>query len=192
MTEVLLVMISAIFVNNVIFARFLGICPYLGVSKKVDTAVGMGLAVAFVMTMATAIAYGINYLVLVPSNIEYMQTVMFILVIASLVQIVELVLKKVSQPLYQSLGIFLPLITTNCAILGVAILAIQNKLSFFISVLFAFCSAIGFTLAIVIFAGIRERLDKADVPKPFQNIPIGLIAASILALAFMGFSGLVK
>jgi electron transport complex protein RnfA len=185
-------MVSAIFVNNVIFARFLGICPYLGVSKKVDTAVGMGMAVAFVMTMATAIAYALYYLVLVPFNIEYMQTVMFILVIASLVQIVELVLKKVSKALYSSLGIFLPLITTNCAILGVALLAIQNQYNFFISVLFAFCSAIGFTLAIVIFAGLREKLDEADVPAVFKNVPIGLITAAILALAFMGFSGLVK
>lgn len=192
MSDVLLVIVGAIFVNNVVFARFLGICPYLGVSKKVDTAMGMGLAVAFVMTLATALSYGLYYLLLVPFHIEYMQTVMFILVIASLVQIVEIVLKKVSTSLYQSLGIFLPLITTNCAILGVALLAIQNKLDFFTSVLFAFCSAVGFTLAIVIFAGIREKLEEADVPEPFRNVPIGLITAAILAMAFMGFSGLVK
>jgi electron transport complex protein RnfA len=191
MKEVLIVMISAIFVNNVVFARFLGICPYLGVSKKVDTAAGMGMAVTFVMVLATAITYVLNYAVLVPFNVQYLQTVMFILVIASLVQIVELVLKKVSPGLYGALGIFLPLITTNCAILGVAILAIQNKYNFFISMVFAFCSAIGFCLAIIIFAGLRERLDDADVPEPFKNVPIALITAAILALAFMGFSGLV-
>ena len=192
MKEVLLILVSAIFVNNVVFARFLGICPYLGVSKKVDTATGMGLAVTFVMTIATAITYALCHLVLIPFHIEYMRTVMFILVIASLVQIVELVLKKVSPPLYSALGIYLPLITTNCAILGVAILAIQNKYSFFISILFAFCSALGFCLAIIIFAGLREKLEEADVPEPFKNVPIGLICAAILALAFMGFSGLVK
>jgi Na+-translocating ferredoxin:NAD+ oxidoreductase subunit A len=192
MKDIFVVMIGAIFVNNVVFARFLGICPYLGVSKKVDTATGMGLAVTFVMVIATAITYALNYLVLVPFNIEYMQTVMFILVIASLVQMVELVLRKVSPPLYSALGIFLPLITTNCAILGVAILSIQNKFSFFISILFAFCSALGFCLAIILFAGLREKLENADVPAPFKNVPIGLVTAAILALAFMGFSGLVK
>ena len=192
MKEILLVMISAIFVNNVIFARFLGTCPYLGVSKKVDTAIGMGLAVTFVMVLATAITFALNYMVLTTFKIEYMQTVVFILVIAALVQIVELVLKKISPPLYSALGIYLPLITTNCAILGVALLAIQNKYSFFIAVLFAFCSALGFCLAIVLFAGIRERLDDADIPEPFKNVPIGLISAAILSLAFMGFSGLVK
>ena len=192
MTEIALILVGAIFVNNVIFARFLGICPYLGVSRKLDPAAGMALAVTFVMTIATGITYILNYLVLVPYNIEYMRTVMFILVIASLVQIVELVLKKVSPPLYSALGIYLPLITTNCAILGVALLAIQNKYSFFVSILFAFFSAIGFGLAIIIFAGLREKLDEADIPQPFQNVPIGLMTAAILALAFMGFSGLVK
>jgi len=192
MKDIILVMVGAIFVNNVVFARFLGICPYLGVSKKVDTAAGMGLAVTFVMTLATAITFALSHLILVPFNIEYMQTVMFILVIASLVQIVELVLKKVSPPLYSALGIYLPLITTNCAILGVAILAIQNKYSFFTAIMFAFCSALGFCLAIIIFAGLREKLEEADVPAPFKNVPIGLMTAAILALAFMGFSGLVK
>jgi len=192
MQEVLIVVVSAIFVNNVVFARFLGICPYIGVSRKLDTALGMGFAVTFVMTLATAIAYVLYNGILVPFGIEYMQTVMFILVIASLVQIVEIVLKKVSKALYSSLGIFLPLITTNCAILGVAILGNQQDFSFFMSVIFAFFSAIGFILAIVIFAGIREKLDSADVPEPFKNVPISFVSAAILAMAFMGFSGLVK
>ncbi|MCF8382848.1 MAG: electron transport complex subunit RsxA [Chlorobium sp.] len=192
MTEYLLVIVSAVFVNNVVFARFLGICPYLGVSKKLDTALGMGFAVTFVMTISTAITYVLYYGILVPYRIEFMQTVMYILVIASLVQLVEIVLKKVSKSLYSALGIYLPLITTNCAILGVALLAIQEKYSLLLSVLFAFFSAVGFILAIVIFAGIRERLEDADIPKPFRNVPIGLISAAILSLAFMGFSGLVK
>ncbi|ACD90060.1 MAG: electron transport complex subunit RsxA [Chlorobium limicola] len=192
MTEYLLIIVSAVFVNNVVFARFLGICPYLGVSKKLDTALGMGFAVTFVMTISTAITYVLYYGILVPYKIEFMQTVMYILVIASLVQLVEIVLKKVSKSLYSALGIYLPLITTNCAILGVALLAIQEKYSLLLSVLFAFFSAVGFILAIVIFAGIRERLEDADIPKPFKNVPIGLISAAILSLAFMGFSGLVK
>jgi len=182
----------AVFVNNVVFARFLGICPYLGVSKKIDTALGMGFAVTFVITLATAITYVLYYGVLVPFKIEFMQTVMYILVIASLVQLVEIVLKKVSKSLYNALGIYLPLITTNCAILGVALIAIQDKYSLVMSVVFAFFSAIGFVLAIVIFAGIREKLEDADIPGPFKNVPIGLISAAILSLAFMGFSGLVK
>jgi len=192
MTEYLLVIVSAVFVNNVVFARFLGICPYLGVSKKLDTALGMGFAVTFVMTISTAITYVLYYGILVPYKIEFMQIVMYILVIASLVQLVEIVLKKVSKSLYSALGIYLPLITTNCAILGGARLAIQEKYSLLLSVLFAFFSAVGFILAIVIFAGIRERLEDADIPKPFKNVPIGLISAAILSLAFMGFSGLVK
>ncbi len=189
---ILLVIVSAIFVNNVVFARFLGICPYLGVSRKLDTALGMGFAVTFVMTIATAIGYVLHYGILVPYKIEFMQTVMFILVIASLVQLVEIILKKVSKTLYNSLGIFLPLITTNCAILGVALIAIQEDYSFVTSVVFAFFSAMGFILAILLFAGIREKLEEADVPKLFENVPIGLISAAILSLAFMGFSGLVK
>ena len=188
----LLVIVSAIFVNNVVFARFLGICPYLGVSRKLDTAIGMGFAVTFVMTIATAIGYVLHYGILVPYKIEFMQTIMFILVIASLVQLVEIVLKKVSKSLYNSLGIFLPLITTNCAIFGVALIAIQEDYSFVTSVVFAFFSAMGFILAILLFAGIREKLEEADVPKPFKNVPIGFISAAILSLAFMGFSGLVK
>jgi electron transport complex protein RnfA len=192
MAEYLLVIVSAVFVNNVVFARFLGICPYLGVSKKLDTALGMGFAVTFVMTLSTAITYVLYHGVLVAFHIEFMQTVMYILVIASLVQLVEIVLKKVSKPLYSALGIYLPLITTNCAILGVALLAIQEKYSLVMSVLFAFFSAIGFILAIVIFAGVREKLEDADIPAPFRNVPIGLVSAAILSLAFMGFSGLVK
>ncbi|MBF0585360.1 electron transport complex subunit RsxA [Prosthecochloris sp. N3] len=192
MTELLLVIVSAVFVNNVVFARFLGICPYLGVSRKLDTAIGMGFAVTFVMTIATAIGYFLHNAVLVPFNIEFMQTVMFILVIASLVQLVEIILKKVSKTLYNSLGIFLPLITTNCAILGVALISIQEKYDLLTSVVFAFFSAMGFILAILMFAGIRVKLEEADVPKPFENVPIGFISAAILSLAFMGFSGLVK
>lgn len=191
MGEYLLVIVSAIFVNNVVFARFLGICPYLGVSKKLDTALGMGFAVTFVMTLATAITYVLYYGVLVPFQIQFMQTVMYILVVASLVQLVEIILKKVSKSLYNALGIFLPLITTNCAILGVALLAVQEQYSFVMSVVFAFFSAIGFILAIVIFAGMREKLEDADVPAPFRNVPIAFIGAAILSLAFMGFSGLV-
>ncbi len=190
--EILLIVVSAVLVNNVVFARFLGICPYIGVSKKLDTAIGMGFAVTFVMTLGSAIAYLLYQGVLVPYNIEFMQTVMFILIIASLVQVVEIVLKKVSKVLYASLGIFLPLITTNCAILGVAILANQGDFNFFESVLFSFFSAMGFILAIVLFAGIREKLETADVPEPFKNVPISFVVAAILSMAFMGFSGLVK
>jgi electron transport complex protein RnfA len=192
MKEILLLLVSAIFINNVIFSRFLGICPYMGISKNIHTSVGMGMGVAFVMTLATAITYILNYAVLVPFDIEFMRTVVFILVIASLVQIVELVIKKVSKPLYSALGIYLPLITTNCAILGVALLAIQNEYPFLTSVLFAFCSALGFTLAIIIFAGIREKLELADIPSTFKNVPIAFVTAAILSMAFMGFSGLVK
>ncbi|MBM3422538.1 MAG: electron transport complex subunit RsxA [Chlorobi bacterium] len=192
MQELFLVIISAVFVNNVVFARFLGICPYLGVSKNLDTAIGMGFAVTFVMTVATAITYVLQKAVLIPFGIEFMQTVMFILVIASLVQLVEIVLKKVSKSLYSSLGIYLPLITTNCAILGMALIAIQEDYDLLTSVVFAFFSAMGFILAIVMFAGIRIKLEEADVPAPFKNVPIGFISAAILSLAFMGFSGLVK
>ncbi|MBN1278618.1 MAG: RnfABCDGE type electron transport complex subunit A [Chlorobium sp.] len=192
MPELLLVIVSAVFVNNVVFARFLGICPYLGVSKNLDTAIGMGFAVTFVMTVSTALTYILQKTVLIPFGIEFMQTVMFILVIASLVQLVEIVLKKVSKSLYSSLGIYLPLITTNCAILGMALIAIQEDYDLLTSVVFAFFSAMGFILAIVMFAGIRMKLEEADVPAPFKNVPVGFISAAILSLAFMGFSGLVK
>ncbi|MEA2014808.1 MAG: RnfABCDGE type electron transport complex subunit A [Thermodesulfobacteriota bacterium] len=190
MKEILGVMVSAIFVNNVVLARFLGICPVIGVSKKISTALGMGLGVTFVMTLATPLTYLLYTMVLVPFKIEFMLTVVFILVIAALVQMLELVIKKVSKSLYSALGIYLPLITTNCSILGVALLAVQYKYSFLMAVVFAFCSALGFTLAIVIFAGIREKLEEANIPSAFQDVPITFITAAILSLAFMGFSGL--
>ncbi len=189
--EYILIIISAILVNNVVFAQFLGICPFLGVSNKVSTSMGMGAAVVFVITIAAVVAYLLQYYVLVPLGIQYMQTIVFILVIAALVQMVEIVLKKVSPALYQALGIFLPLITTNCAVLGVAILLVQKQYSLLQSVTFAFSTAIGFALALVIFAGLRERLDLDDVPRAFRGTPIALITAGILAMAFMGFSGLV-
>jgi electron transport complex protein RnfA len=191
MMEYILIIISAIFVNNVVFAQFLGICPFLGVSNKVSTSMGMGAAVVFVITIVSLVVYLLQYYVLVPLGIEYMQTIVFILVIAALVQMVEIVLKKVSPALYQALGIFLPLITTNCAVLGVAILLVQKQYSLLQSVTFAFSTAVGFALALVIFAGIRERLELDDMPRAFRGTPIALITAGILAMAFMGFSGLV-
>lgn len=187
----IIIIISAIFVNNIVLAKFLGICPFLGVSNKVQTAVGMAGAVAFVLTIATMVTYLIQKFVLEPFQIQYMQTISFILVIASLVQLVEIILKKLSPPLYQALGIFLPLITTNCAVLGVAILTIQNDYNLIEGVVFAFSNAIGFGLALIIFAGIREHLDLMDVPKGMKGMPIALVVAGLLALAFMGFSGIV-
>lgn len=189
--EYILIIISAIFVNNVVLAQFLGICPFLGVSNRIPTSLGMGAAVIFVITIASIVVYLLQYYVLVPLGIEYMQTIVFILVIAALVQMVEIVLKKVSPALYQALGIFLPLITTNCAVLGVAILLVQKEYNLLESVVYAFSTAVGFALALVIFAGIRERLDLDDVPKAFRGTPIALITAGILAMAFMGFAGLV-
>ena len=185
------IIIGAIFVNNVVFAQFLGICPFLGVSSKVNTSMGMGAAVTFVMALASIVAWSIQHFILVPLNIEYMQTIVFILVIAALVQMVEIVLKKVSPSLYQALGIFLPLITTNCAVLGVAILMIQKEFSLMQSFVYAVATAIGFAMALVLFAGIRERLELDGVPAAMKGIPIALITAAILAMAFMGFSGLV-
>jgi electron transport complex protein RnfA len=190
--EYFVIIISAIFVNNILLSQFMGICPFLGVSTKVSTAAGMGAAVTFVMTIASIAAYLLQYYVLVPLHIEYMQTIVFILVIAALVQMVEIILKKVSPALYQALGVFLPLITTNCAVLGVAVLLVQKELNLGESVVFAVSTAIGFTLAMVLFAGLRERLDIEKLPKAMKGIPIALITASILAMAFMGFSGLVK
>ena len=186
------IIIGAIFVNNVVLAQFLGICPFLGVSSKVDTSLGMGAAVTFVMALASIVAWSIQEFILVPLHIEYMQTIVFILVIAALVQMVEIVLKKVSPSLYQALGIFLPLITTNCAVLGVAILMIQKEFNLLQSFTYSVSTALGFALALVIFAGIRERLELDDMPKAMKGIPISLIVAAILAMAFMGFSGLVK
>ncbi|MBR5491504.1 MAG: electron transport complex subunit RsxA [Alistipes sp.] len=185
------IIIGAIFVNNVVFAQFLGICPFLGVSSKVNTSLGMGAAVTFVMALASIVAWSIQTFILVPLQIEYMQTIVFILVIAALVQMVEIVLKKVSPSLYQALGIFLPLITTNCAVLGVAILMIQKEFNLLQSFAYAVATAIGFAMALVLFAGIRERLELDGVPAAFKGNAIALITAAILAMAFMGFSGLV-
>ncbi len=187
--EYILIFISAIFVNNIVLSQFLGICPFLGVSKKIDTALGMGAAVAFVLTLATIVTYLLQVYVLNPFNLQYLQTLAFILVIASLVQMVEIVMKKVSPALYQALGIFLPLITTNCAVLGVAILVIQKDFNLLQSVVYAFSTAIGFALALVVFAGLREQLSLMKIPKGMQGIPIVLVTAGLLSLAFMGFSG---
>jgi electron transport complex protein RnfA len=185
------IIIGAIFVNNVVFAQFLGICPFLGVSSKVDTSIGMGAAVTFVMALSSIVAWSIHEFILVPFHIEYMQTIVFILVIAALVQMVEIILKKVSPSLYQALGIFLPLITTNCAVLGVAILMIQKEYNLLQSFTFSVATAVGFAMALVLFAGIRERLELDGVPAALKGNPIALITAAILAMAFMGFSGLV-
>ncbi len=187
----LVIVIAAILVNNIVLMQFLGICPFLGVSKKVSTAAGMAGAVAFVLVLATIVTYLIQIYVLNPLDIGYLQTISFILVIASLVQLVEIILKKVSPALYQALGIFLPLITTNCAILGVAILTIQKEFNLMEGVVFAIANAIGFGLALTLFAGMREHLDIMDIPKELKGTPIALITAGILAMAFMGFSGLV-
>ena len=185
------IIIGAIFVNNVVLSQFLGICPFLGVSSKVETSMGMGAAVTFVMALSAIVTWLIQTYVLVPLSIEYMQTIVFILVIAALVQMVEIVLKKVSPSLYQALGIFLPLITTNCAVLGVAISMIQKEFTLLQGVTYNVATALGFALALVIFAGLRERIEFEEAPKAFQGVPIALITASILAMAFMGFSGLV-
>ena len=185
------IIIGAIFVNNVVFAQFLGICPFLGVSSKVNTSLGMGAAVTFVMALASIVAWSIQEFILVPFHIEYMQTIVFILVIAALVQMVEIILKKISPALYQALGIFLPLITTNCAVLGIAILMIQKEFTLLQSVVYSAATAIGFALAMVLFAGIRERLEFEDVPAAMKGTPIALVTAALLAMAFLGFSGLV-
>ena len=187
--EYILIFVSAIFVNNIILSQFLGICPFLGVSKKIDTSLGMGAAVAFVMTLATIVTWLIQHFVLNPLGLQYLQTLAFILVIASLVQMVEIILKKVSPALYQALGIFLPLITTNCAVLGVAILVIQKDYNLLQSIVYALSTAIGFALALVVFAGLREQLYLSEVPRGMRGVAIVLITAGLLSLAFMGFSG---
>ena len=187
--EYVLIFISAIVVNNIILSQFLGICPFLGVSKKIDTSLGMGAAVAFVMTLATIVTWLIQHFVLNPLGLQYLQTLAFILVIASLVQMVEIILKKVSPALYQALGIFLPLITTNCAVLGVAILVIQKDYNLLQSIVYALSTAIGFALALVVFAGLREQLYLSEVPRGMRGVAIVLITAGLLSLAFMGFSG---
>ena len=186
--EYLLIFISAIFVNNIVLSQFLGICPFLGVSKKIDTAIGMGGAIAFVLTLATIITWCVQKYVLDAFGLQYLQTLSFILVIAALVQMVEIILKKVSPALYQALGIFLPLITTNCAVLGVAILVIQKDYNLLQSVVYAFSTALGFALALIVFAGIREQQALVRIPKGMQGIAIVMVTAALLSLAFMGFS----
>ena len=188
--QLLAITLGAILANNFIFSQFLGICPFLGVSKKVDTAVGMGIAVTFVMGLASAITWAVNRFILIPFELGYMQTVAFILVIAALVQFIEMFLQKAMPSLYTALGVYLPLITTNCAVLGVVLLNVQNNYNFIESVVYGITGGLGFLLAIVLFASIRERLVFADYPKSFDGFPIALVTAGLMALAFMGFSGL--
>ena len=190
-TGILLILLSSILVNNFVLSKFLGICPFLGVSKRVETAVGMGMAVTFVMALASVISYLVQYYILVPLGIEYMQTIAFILVIAALVQLVEMALQKLVPSLYSALGVYLPLITTNCAVLGVAIINITENYTLIQTLTNGIGGAIGFTLAIVLFAGIRERLELADIPEAMKGFPVALISAGLMALAFYGFSGLV-
>lgn len=189
LTGIITISLGAILVDNFIFSQFLGICPFMGVSKKMDTALGMGIAVIFVMAVASAATYGVN-LILVALGLDYMQTVAYILVIAALVQLVEMFLQKMVPSLYQALGIYLPLITTNCAVLGVALLNTQNGYNFIESVIYGVTGGIGFTLAICLFASVRERLEYADSPKSFEGFPLALVSAGLVALAFMGFQGL--
>ena len=184
------ILVAAILSENFILVKFYGICPFMGVSKKIDTALGMGMAVTFVMALASAATYAVYYLMLVPLGLQYLQTLAFILVIASIVQVVEMFLKKAVPALYKALGIFLPLITTNCAVLGVALLNVQKGYDFLQSVLNGTCGGLGFTVSIVLFASLRERVDKAECPECFKGFPLTLIAAGLMALAFMGFSGL--
>lgn len=188
--SVLGILLSAILTENFILVKFYGICPFMGVSKKTDTALGMGMAVTFVMALASAACWAVDQLILVPLDLAYMQTIAFILVIASIVQVVEMFLKKKVPALYQALGVYLPLITTNCAVLGVALVNVQEGYNFFLSVLNGAAGGLGFTLSIVLFASIRERMEENDVPESFRGFPIALIAAGLLALAFMGFSGM--
>ncbi len=190
MENLLELAVLAILVENFVLVKFYGICPFLGVSKKTNTAFGMGMAVTFVMVLASALTHIVYHLILVPLNVEYLQTLSFILLIAALVQFVEMFVAKTVPALYNSLGIYLPLITTNCAVLGVTLLNIERGYSFIGSVWFAFCAALGFTLAIVLFAGVRERLETADIPKHLQGFPIALITAGLIAMAFLGFQGL--
>lgn len=190
MLQYLSIIITAIFVNNIVFSQFLGICPFLGVSKKISSASGMGAAVAFVMVIATLVTWLLQRYLLIPFDMVYLQTIVFILVIAALVQVLEIIMKKVAPALYQALGVFLPLITTNCAVLGVAIMATQKDFSLAMSLVYATATAAGFALALVLFAGIREQLELTDVPKPMQGAPVALICAGLLAMAFMGFSGI--
>lgn len=181
---------GAIFINNVIFAKFLGCCPFMGVSKKVDASLGMGMAVTFVITIASGVTWLVYQFLLVPFNLEYLQTIAFILIIAALVQFVEMAIAKTSPSLYKALGVFLPLITTNCAVLGVAIINIQENYNFIETLVNGFSVAVGFSLALVLLAGIRERIEYSAIPEPFKGIPIAFISAGLLAMAFMGFSGM--
>lgn len=190
MKEMLLVIVSAVLINNVIFSRFLGICPFLGVSGKTDSAISMGLSVIFVMTLSSAITNLVYNGILVPLNMTYLKTIAFVLIIAALVQLIEMFMRKLFPPLYQSLGIYLPLITTNCAVLGVALINIQNGYDFIDSVVFSFASGVGFLLALLLFAGVRQKIKFADPPKPFKGVPLELIAAGLIAMAFIGFRGL--
>ena len=190
--DYVIILIAAVFVNNIVLSQFLGICPFLGVSNKVSTSIGMSGAVLFVMTIATTVTYLLHEYVLIPAGLNYLRTITFILVIAALVQMVEIILKKVSPPLYQALGVFLPLITTNCAVLGVAILALGLENSSLIkAVFFAISNSIGFALALIVFASIREQLELADIPEGMKGVPINLLVAGLLSLAFLGFTALV-
>ncbi|MBS4022960.1 MAG: electron transport complex subunit RsxA [Dethiobacter sp.] len=192
MQNIIIIIFGAIFINNFVLSRFLGICPFLGVSKRTETSLGMGMAVIFVMAMTALVTWPIEHFLLVPRDLEYLRTIVFILVIATLVQFVEMVIRKISPALYQALGIFLPLITTNCAVLGVALLNIQIGYSLFEAVIFSVAAAVGFTLALVIMAGIRERLELAFIPKHFSGVALPLIIAGILSIAFMGFQGMMQ
>lgn len=192
MTKFIIIMLSAVFINNYVLSRFLGICPFLGVSKKLNQATGMSLAVIFVMLIATAVTWPIHTYLLDPNNLGYLQTIVFILVIASLVQLVEIILKKYIPSLHKSLGVYLPLITTNCAVLGVTILNIDERYTFAESMVNSLGSGLGFFLAMVMFSGVRSKLEGADIPKAFQGLPITLVAASITSLSFLGFSGVVE
>lgn len=192
MADYALILISTILVNNIVLVKFLGLCPFMGVSRKLETAMGMGLATTFVLTLSSISSYLINEYLLIPLNIEFLRTISFIFVIAVVVQFTEMVVHKTSPLLYQVLGIFLPLITTNCAVLGVALLNVQEQHGFLESALYGFGAAIGFSMVLVIFAAMRERIDVADVPAPFQGAAIGLITAGLMSMAFMGFTGLVK
>ena len=191
MTGLLLTALGTALVNNVVLSQFLGLCPFLGVSKKTNTAAGMGAAVIFVIMISSTVTYGIFYKILVPLNLEYLQTIVFILVIAALVQLVEMILKKYIPPLYKALGVYLPLITTNCAVLGVAISNIDNGYNFPTSLASAFGTSVGFLIAIVILAGIREKSESNDIPKPFRGTPMTLVASGLMAIAFTGFTGLI-
>ena len=192
MTKFIVILLSAVFVNNYVLSRFLGICPFLGVSKKLDSATGMSLAVIFVMLMATAATYPIQMLILVPNHLEYLQTMVFILVIAALVQLVEIVLKRYLPSLHRSLGVYLPLITTNCAVLGVTILNIDSEYTFLEAMVNSLGSGLGFFLAMVMFSGVRSKIEGADVPESFKGLPVTLVAASITSLSFLGFGGVIE